>query len=155
MAPPPGWWFSQWESWQRFAFLHEASRPSARWTPSGCCSRTKCARLPAASQRKWDAADLGGCPPCPEEEIRRNYSVRQYQPGSWPSHFRWCRRAPLREWWSCQSGFWQRSAYQTMFGVGCSSIYRHVTTENLMYFMLQLFVCYTLRPLNICTYDTN
>ena len=69
MAPPQGWWSCQSGSWQRSAFLRAASRPGARCSPSGCCSRTGCVRPPAASQQRWDAAGQVECPPCPAEHM--------------------------------------------------------------------------------------
>jgi hypothetical protein len=53
----------------QFRVHHANGAPSGASTPSGCCSPTKCGHPRAAFQRKSNAVDQGGFPPCP---------------GSWP-----------------------------------------------------------------------
>ena len=84
-----------WSNSQAGTHLLWAWAPSGEWTPSGCCSQTVYGRPPAACRQRWDAAGLGGCPPCP---------------GSWPWRSQWCLRAPPPVWSSCQSASSRRSA---------------------------------------------
>merc|ERR1712085_67086 len=45
--------------------LPAAGAQGAECSPSGCYSPGECGRPRAACQRRSDAADQGGCPPCP------------------------------------------------------------------------------------------
>src|ERR1700712_1596770 len=48
----------------QLSFRHEDGAPSARSTPSECCSQIEYVHLPTACRRKSDAVDLEECLPC-------------------------------------------------------------------------------------------